>query len=339
MSLKRGAISLLIGGLLIGLWLLLVDIKTILGLFAKMDIKWAIALPLLFGLCSWMRILRWKTILSLVKPIGLQKVTMIYLFGGFVNHLIPIRAGEIVKAGLLKRLDKIPISKSLPTIMVEKWAEFFMLTLLLLIFFFFGLSRNRNLINLLIFVIPLFILFSIFFFLAINKKVLVVRLSKAAFLWLPSDNFRYKVFSFIDSFGEGMEVVKGRADRIGLTLLLALLVIAADGLFWLCAFNIFDYQLSYLTGVFGAILRIFSSLLPSPPGNIGTEEMVLFLVFSVICKVNKNIVGAVALVTHLLNSFLTLLSGGLAMSMVGFKIKDVFKERQLDASYHKEPDA
>src|SRR5713226_8016902 len=47
-------------------------------------------------------------------------VVLLFLVGIFLNFLLPIRGGEVAKSLMLKRIANIPVSKSLPTVAMDK---------------------------------------------------------------------------------------------------------------------------------------------------------------------------------------------------------------------------
>ena len=65
---------------------------------------------------SW----RWHYLLRPVKPISTRKMFPIVAIGYMGNNIYPARAGEVLRAVVLKRKEEVPISASLATIIVER---------------------------------------------------------------------------------------------------------------------------------------------------------------------------------------------------------------------------
>ena len=85
---------------------------------------WWIAVAILFGLLSHVsRAIRWK---MLIKPLGYDpKVSNIFLsilVMYFTNLLVP-RAGEVARCTILSKYEKIPASKLIGTMIVERIAD------------------------------------------------------------------------------------------------------------------------------------------------------------------------------------------------------------------------
>lgn len=100
-----------------------------------------IVVSVLFGILSQVsRAIRWK---MLIKPLGYNPkfsntfLSVLVLY--FVNILLP-RAGEIARCSVLDRTDKVPFTKLVGTVVVERLADFITLILLSIVIFTVNLS-------------------------------------------------------------------------------------------------------------------------------------------------------------------------------------------------------
>ncbi len=101
----------------------------------EIDYRW-ILVSILFGvLANLSRAIRWK---MLIKPLGYDpKVSDTFLsvlVMYFINLVIP-RAGEVARCTVLSRTDKIPFTKLVGTVFVERLADFIMLVILVIVVF------------------------------------------------------------------------------------------------------------------------------------------------------------------------------------------------------------
>jgi uncharacterized membrane protein YbhN (UPF0104 family) len=96
---------------------------------------------LFFGLAAnVIRAFRWAMLIdSLGKPVG--KVNAIYaVLGSYaINIAIPFRAGEIWRCGITAKYEKVPFSKLLGTLFVDRFMDTLMVALLTLCLFFFNI--------------------------------------------------------------------------------------------------------------------------------------------------------------------------------------------------------
>ncbi|MFA5874589.1 MAG: lysylphosphatidylglycerol synthase transmembrane domain-containing protein [Anaerolineales bacterium] len=68
----------------------------------------------------WARAWRWHYLLGPVKKIPTRRMFPVTCIGYMGNNIYPARAGEVLRAVILKRKEGVPISASLATIIVER---------------------------------------------------------------------------------------------------------------------------------------------------------------------------------------------------------------------------
>src|SRR5512147_672346 len=85
----------------------------------------------------WVRAWRWHYLLGPIKKIPTKTMFPITTIGYMGNNIYPARAGEVLRAVVLKRREGVPISASLATIIVERIFD----GVVMLAFVFFNLAR------------------------------------------------------------------------------------------------------------------------------------------------------------------------------------------------------
>jgi uncharacterized protein (TIRG00374 family) len=68
----------------------------------------------------WARAWRWHYLLRPVKSVPTRVMFPIVAIGYMGNNIYPARAGEVLRAVVLKRRQDVPVSASLATIIVER---------------------------------------------------------------------------------------------------------------------------------------------------------------------------------------------------------------------------
>jgi uncharacterized protein (TIRG00374 family) len=68
----------------------------------------------------WVRAWRWHYLLKPIKEIPTRTMFPITTIGYMGNNIYPARAGEVLRAVILKRREAVPVSASLATIIVER---------------------------------------------------------------------------------------------------------------------------------------------------------------------------------------------------------------------------
>jgi hypothetical protein len=81
---------------------------------------WLIPGVLVYLVGVWARAWRWHYLLRPLKPISTRKMFPIVMIGYMGNNIYPARAGEVLRAIILKQKEGVPISASLATVIVER---------------------------------------------------------------------------------------------------------------------------------------------------------------------------------------------------------------------------
>ncbi len=68
----------------------------------------------------WVRAWRWHYLLRPIKKIPTRTMFPVTCIGYMGNNIYPARAGEVLRAVVLKRREQVPISASLATVIVER---------------------------------------------------------------------------------------------------------------------------------------------------------------------------------------------------------------------------
>jgi len=87
---------------------------------AAADLRWMLAGALFYLLPLPVRGLRWVTLLRAVKPVSVVTASEVYAFGTLANNVLPARLGDVARAFVLAKKEKISASSSFATIMLER---------------------------------------------------------------------------------------------------------------------------------------------------------------------------------------------------------------------------
>ena len=81
---------------------------------------WIIPGVAVFFVGLWVRAWRWHYLLKPIKKIPTKVMFPITCIGYMGNNIYPARAGEVLRAVVLKRREGVPVSASLATVIVER---------------------------------------------------------------------------------------------------------------------------------------------------------------------------------------------------------------------------
>jgi uncharacterized protein (TIRG00374 family) len=321
-------------GLLVGVGLLflvakIVDIPDTIkilkqNLATPLGITCALLSGVAFLLAYGIRGVRWKLFLNPIGKVSTLKVIQLFLVGIFLNFLLPIRGGEVAKSLMLKRIANIPISQSLPTVAMDKALDLMPALFIMAIVPFLGLQMDIKLWLVLGMVGSLLISLISFVILAAWKRTAAVALLQKITSMLPkSIGKRIEGFAtgFVDSLLAGAS-----QPRIFIpAMLLTILAVIFDGLFAMLAFWTVGVSISFGTAIFGYTVYNMFYILPTPPGQVGSNEAIGLLIFYGLLHLNARGVAAMFIFSHPWAAILMCASGMGSLSALGLTISSAMK--------------
>ncbi|GAB4541744.1 MAG: lysylphosphatidylglycerol synthase transmembrane domain-containing protein [Anaerolineae bacterium] len=218
----------------------------------------------------WARTWRWDYLLRPVKRIPLRHLFPVVVIGYMGNNIFPVRAGEVIRAYLLRRREGVSISTSLATILVERVFD----GLVMLMFVFIGLPFTPMPGWLQGMVIAASLLFfgalAVFMVLAIK-----IEWAERVYGWVIDrvvpDRFRTPVRGFADRFMTGLESL--RSGRAVLMLFVTSIVIwLAETVKYWFVMHAFDFSVPFWVLMLMNGIVNLATTIPSSPGYVGTFD-------------------------------------------------------------------
>ncbi len=324
----------LIIGLVIGIGLLLfvsrfVNIPaTIHVLQQNLTTPRSLLLVLLCGvtflLAFSIRGLRWKLFLNPVAKVSVVKVVQLSLVGIFLNFLLPIRAGEIAKPLMLKRIARVPIGQSVSTVAMDKALDLVPALFIMAIVPFLGLQMDIKL--WLVLGLVSGVLSGLIFFVALAawKRHLAIDLLHKLKVVFPQ-SIGSKIESFAIGFIDALLLGVSRPKTFIVAILLTAIAVTFDGLFAMLAFWVIGFPIPFATALFGYTVYNMFYILPNPPAQVGSNEAVGLLVFAGLLHLHADKVAAMFVFSHLWQALLMTVTGMTCLSALGLTISSVMK--------------
>ncbi len=321
-------------GLIVGIGLLFlvarfVDLPaTIQVLRASLTTPHGIALALLSGvafLLAWsIRGVRWKLFLNPIGEVSTLKAVQLYLVGVFLNFLLPIRGGEVAKSLMLKRTSGIPVSKSLPTVAMDKALDLMPALFIMVIVPLLGVPMDIKLWLVLAFVGGLLMCLIFFVILAAWKRDAAIRLLQRMTGLFPKV-IAGKIEGFATGFVDSLLMGASQPRIFVPAMLLTVVAVTFDALFAMLAFWTVNFPISFGTAIFGYTVYNMFYILPTPPGQVGSNEVVGLLVFNGLLHQPAKEVTAMFFFSHPWAALLMTVSGMVCLSALGLKISTAMK--------------
>ena len=242
------------------------------------DYWWILPGVAVYFVAVWARAWRWHYLLKPVKNIKTSAMFPVTTIGYMGNNIYPARAGEVLRAVVLKRREGVPVSASLATIIVEKFFD----AVVMLGFIFVNLPKLADLKGhssgfignipqvALIGTILAFIILVIFL-LAAMFPLVTARFGQWFIDRLVPQRFRPSVSGMMHRFLEGLASLRSPVNVLMVLVTSVVIWLLETGKYWFVMhsfhFTISFFALMLMNGIVNLI-----TILPAAPGYVGTFD-------------------------------------------------------------------
>lgn len=273
-----------------------------------------VALAIAVDLCAYfLQGLRWKLLLRPVGHISWPHAAQAIYAGLFTNQVLPMRAGEVVRAFVVSRRLQAPVSAIFPSVVVER------------LFDGVWLAAAAGIIAALL---PLPRPFRL------AGDLLGVLIVGAAILFLyevlrepppprPAHPHHPSLHAphWLTRFREGFQLI-GRRRATYLALAVSLAVLAGQALaFWL-VMRAYGFEFGFLKGAAVLVIVTLGTTIPTAPANIGTYQFACVVGLTLL-GVDKSQATGFSLVVFVLLAVPLLVAGALAFGRSGASFKAI----------------
>jgi hypothetical protein len=238
---------------------------------------WLIPGIAIYFVAVWARAWRWHYLLKPLKSIPTTQLFPTVTIGYFGNNILPARAGELLRAVVLKQDEQVPVSASLATIIVER--VFDGVVMLAFVFLnlpelarlttssgFIGDIRTLAVAGAVIFLGALLV-FLIAAMFPERAQAVVVRLVDRL---LPV-RFREKVLGLSDRFLGGLAALRSPRGALMVFLTSVVIWLLETGKYWLLM-HAFPFRVSFFALMLMNGIVNLATTIPSAPGYVGTFD-------------------------------------------------------------------
>lgn len=290
-----------------------VDFTKVLEISSEANLLWAAVFIILNFSGHALRALRWKFILSSVKPnTKFNNLFGSLLVGYGVNCVTP-KLGEVTRAVLLARWEGLSRSSMFGTVILERVIDIFFLVISVLIGIYISTENIHKefpwLMNAIYFA-SIFILIMIFFAaLSIFFKEIFSTLIKKTIGKL-SDKFADRIIYILQMLIEGFVSLKGIKNQL-VTILLSVIIMiiyAATSYVGLLMLGLNELQpISFEMGWVVMSISAIGVVIPTP-GSTGSYHTLAKSTLVFVYGFNETISAAYAFLTHIISYFLMITS-------------------------------
>ncbi len=238
---------------------------------------WLIPGIIVFFIDVWARAWRWHYLLRPVKQIPTNRMFPIVTIGYMGNNIYPARAGEVLRAVILKRKEDVSISASLATIIVERIFD----GVVMLGFVFVNLPELAKLTSQSGFVgniqqvavigTAVFIGALVIFLLAAMFPQFTIKIGGWFIDHLLPERFRQQTNSLMHKFLDGLAALRSPFNILMVFVTSVVIWLLETGKYWF-VMHAFNFSVSFFALMLMNGIVNLATTIPSAPGYIGTFD-------------------------------------------------------------------
>lgn len=232
---------------------------------------WILPGTIAYFIGVWARTWRWHYLLRPIKPIPLRTMWPVVVIGYMGNNVYPFRAGELIRAYILKKKEGVSLSASIATILVERIFD----GLVMLLFVFIALPIAPGLPD---WLRQIVIMASLAFFGALLVFLILAVRSEtsrkiyrrgieqfAPAVWQP------KFLALADRFMTGLSSLSNFRDILMIFFTSVIVWLLETIKYWF-VMHAFGFAVSFFALMLMNGVVNLATTLPSAPGYIGTFD-------------------------------------------------------------------
>lgn len=231
---------------------------------------WILPGVLVYFLAVWGRTWRWHYLLLSIEKIPLTRLFPVVVIGYMGNNVYPARAGELIRAYVLKKKEGVSISASLATIIVERIFD----GVVMLFFVFVSLPfapMDPSLRRVVIWSSLLFFgALGVFFVLAASPERTQVLYRWLVERFVPA-RLRPQVNGMLDRFMLGLRSLRRGQDVLMIFVTSVFIWLTETTKYWFVMHG-FDFQVPFYVLMLMTAVVNLATTIPSTPGYVGTFD-------------------------------------------------------------------
>jgi uncharacterized protein (TIRG00374 family) len=252
-------------------------LEEFLGAVKSANYWWLIPGIAVYFMGVWVRAWRWHYLLGPIKKIPTRTMFPITTIGYMGNNVYPARAGEVLRAVILKRREGVPVSASLATIIVERIFD----GVVMLSFIFLNLPELARLTSASGFVgniqqvaligTGVFLGALIVFLLAAMFPLVTARMGAWFISRLLPLRLHERSIGLMHKFLDGLASLRSPINILMVFLTSVIIWLFETGKYWF-VMHAFPFQVSFFALMLMNGIVNLATTIPSAPGYIGTFD-------------------------------------------------------------------
>lgn len=235
------------------------DFAAVAAILSKIRFIYLVPSTALLLTAYFIRAMRWRYLLASVKSIPTASLFASTMIGFMANNILPFRAGEFVRAYSIARNERISLTSSLASLIIERLFDGMSISLFFLPLLFIiplpGWLVNFNYLLLVVYA------------LGAGGAAFLMWVGRKEFSWLAQRRWE----RVLRTFTAGLEVCRN-GKKVGASAVLSLVHWFAIAGYYYLFFLAFGFSLSFLAAVALVVIVSIGIMLPAAPGYVGNFQ-------------------------------------------------------------------
>jgi hypothetical protein len=316
----KAVLALCAGVLILGAMLALAGPAKLAEALHRASLPLLLLAALTYALFFVLRGIRWRMLLSRSAPhVRTSSTTSITAVGWLANSILPFKGGDVLRAALLAKRERVPAGTSAATVTLERILDLLGVALLAGLGLALlpasttlapGLRRALLLASLL----PLALIVALVPLVVFRTRA--TRISEATLGRLGKLGAR--LHAFFASTLEGLHALARRPRLLAALVPMTVAVSLAQTLLFVILVEAYLPATPPLVAFGGGALFLVSFVVSVTPGNVGTYEAAFAAIFAALGTPLPDALSA-AVLTHVTTTLLVAALGGLGMLALGLR--------------------
>lgn len=235
------------------------------------DYIWLIPSIAVYFLAVWARTWRWDYLLRPMKQIPLRRLFPVVVIGYMGNNVYPFRAGELLRAFVLRQQEDVSMSSSLATIVVERVFDGLVMLLFVFVALPFAPLPSDTIRMVVIGGSVVFLGALVVFFAVAAVPQRFMTLTEWFANRLLPERFRVPIIDFAARFIVGLAALRSGRGLVMIFLTSVVIWLLETVKYWF-VMHAFDFSVSFFALMLMNGVVNLATTLPSAPGYIGTFD-------------------------------------------------------------------
>lgn len=231
---------------------------------------WIVASALVYGSLFTLRGWRWAVLLRPVKAVSAWRCFEVFTIGFMANNVLPARLGDVARAYVLARQERLPAASSFSSVMLERIFDGVTVVLFLNVVLYLRPTEDAwiNYVRALSAAVFLGAIV-VCGLIAWNERLVRALIDRALF-FVP-DGLRDKLLGLVDRLGAGLHALRS-PSQTAVVIGLSLVIWTVETSVYVLAGYAFGLDIGFLGMVLVMAVLTLGLSVPSAPGFVGVFE-------------------------------------------------------------------